>query len=176
MDGREQRRPASQGDGELPPARLRRLGDGAVLEAGVRLFHPENIEIGERVYVGHDTILKGYHDAVLRIGAGSWVGQQCFLHAAGGLTIGRDVGVGPGVRIITSTHREAGRDVPILHAPLEFAPVEIGDDSDIGVSAVLLPGTRLGRGVQVGAGAVVRGEFPDYAVLAGVPARLIRTR
>jgi acetyltransferase-like isoleucine patch superfamily enzyme len=39
---------------------------------------------------------------------------------------------------------------------------------------VLLPGTRLGRNTVVAAGAVVRGEFPDHAVLAGVPARMVR--
>ena len=40
----------------------------------------------------------------------------------------------------------------------------------------LMPGTKLGAGVLVGAGAVVKGEFPDYAVVAGVPARVLRSR
>jgi acetyltransferase-like isoleucine patch superfamily enzyme len=80
------------------------------------------------------------------------------------------------VRIITSNHIEAGRDIPILHAPIEFAGVVVGEDGDIGVGATLLPGTRLGRGVQVGAGAVVKGCFEDYAVIAGVPARVLRKR
>lgn len=140
------------------------------------VFHPENIEIGDNVYVGHQAILKGYYNNEMTIGAGSWIGQQCFFHSAGGLTLGENVGVGPGVRIITSAHAEAGCDVPILHSPLEFAPVTVGDDCDLGVNSVLLPGTVLGKGVQVGAGAVVKGEFPDYAVVAGVPAKILRLR
>ena len=170
------RKPRSHGDGVWAPEELRHCGKEVVFEAGVLLFHPENIEIGDWVYVGHQAILKGYYKNVMRIGAGTWIGQQCFFHGAGGLTIGRDVGVGPGVRIITSYHVEAGRDVPILHSPIEFAPVTIGDDTDIGVGATLLPGTTLGRGVQVGAGAVLKGEYPDYAVVAGVPGRVLRIR
>ena len=80
------------------------------------------------------------------------------------------------MKMITSAHTEAGLDVPILRSPLEFAPVVVGDDCDLGVGAILLPGTILGRGVQVGAGAVVKGAFPDFSVIAGVPARVIRIR
>ena len=47
---------------------------------------------------------------------------------------------------------------------------------EIGIGAILLPGTTLGAGVQVGAGAVVTGPVPDFAVVAGVPARVIRFR
>lgn len=170
------RPPRSHGDGRFELADFARLGADVVFERDVLVFHPENIEVGDCVYVGHQAILKAYYKNRMRIGAGTWIGQQCFLHAAGGLTIGQDVGIGPGVKIITSYHEEAGRGVPILHAPIAFEAVEIGDGTDLGVNAVILPGTRLGRGVQVGAGAVVKGEFGDFAVIAGVPARLLRTR
>ncbi len=166
----------SHGDGRFRPDQLAQLGQGVVFERGVMVFHPENIEVGDNVYVGHQTILKGYYKNKMVIGSGTWIGQQCFFHSAGGLSIGRNVGIGPGVRIITSHHVEAGRQTPILHSPLAFAPVVIGDDTDIGVNAVILPGAVLGRGVQVGAGAVVKGTFPDYAVIAGVPARVVRIR
>lgn len=171
------RPPKSHGDGRFSPADFRRLGERVVFERGVLVFHPERVDIGDDVYVGHHAILKGYYNADMRIGAGCWIGQQCFFHSAGGLTLGEDVGVGPGVRIITSAHTEAGRATPILHGPIETAPVLVGAGSDIGVSATLLPGVTLGRGVQVGAGALVTpGDYPDYAVLAGVPARLLRLR
>ncbi len=170
------RPPRSHGDGEFSPEQFRRLGSDVVLERGVMVFHPENIEIGDCVYVGHQTILKGYYKNLMEIGAGTWIGQQCFFHSAGGLVLGRNVGVGPGVRIITSAHVEAGRGLPILHSPIEFEPVVIGDDCDLGVGSTVLPGARLGRGVQVGAGAVVKGHFPDYSVIAGVPARVLRLR
>jgi acetyltransferase-like isoleucine patch superfamily enzyme len=54
--------------------------------------------------------------------------------------------------------------------------VVIEDDADLGVGAIVLPGVRIGRGAQVGAGAVVTKDVPDYAVVAGVPARVVRER
>lgn len=147
-----------------------------MFEPGVLVFHPENVEIGSDVYVGHQTILKGYHTGRMVIGDGTWIGQQCFFHAAGGLTIGCDVGIGPGVRILTSSHRLDELDHPILHSGVQFAPVVVEDGSDIGVGAILLPGARVGRGAQVGAGAVVTGAVEPYAIVAGVPARPIGSR
>ncbi len=140
------------------------------------IFHPENVRVGAGVYVGHQAILKGYYKAQMVIGDGTWIGQQCFFHSAGGLEIGAKVGIGPGVRIITSAHQEAGRELAILDSPLRFAPVVIEDDADIGVSAVILPGVRIGQGAQVGAGALVAEDVPAYAVAAGVPARVQRMR
>jgi len=147
-----------------------------VLESGVLVFHPHNVEIGENVYIGHDTILKGYHINKLVIGDGSWIGQQCLLNSAGGIAIGRNVGIGPGTKIITSFHLEEGIDKPILHCRLGFAPVAIEDDADIGVGTIILPGVTIGRGVQVGAGSVVTHNVADYDVVAGVPARTLRNR
>lgn len=166
----------SHGSGEVVLERFASLGKGVVIEPGVLVFHPEQIEIGDEVYVGHQTILKGYYKNRMRVGAGTWIGQQCFFHSAGGLTIGRDVGVGPGVKIITSTHAEEGIDRPILHSRLTFAEVVIEDDADLGVGCVVLPGVTIGKGAQVGAGAVVSKSIPAYAVAAGVPARVLRYR
>ena len=140
------------------------------------VFHPENISLGRNVYVGHQTILKGYYKNELRIGDETWIGQQVFMHAAGGLTIGARVGIGPGVKILTSEHREAGREVPVLFSPLELAPVVIDDDADLGIGAIVLPGVHVGRGAVVGAGAVVTRDVPAYAVVAGSPARILRHR
>ena len=92
------------------------------------------------------------------------------------VTIGARVGIGPGVKIITSVHAEAGRGVPVLFSPVEMAAVVIEDDSDLGVNSVILPGVRVGRGAVVGAGAVVTEDVPAYAVVAGVPARVLRMR
>jgi acetyltransferase-like isoleucine patch superfamily enzyme len=166
----------SHGTGAFRPEDLGRVGPDCVFEAGVLVFHPENVELGENVYVGHQTILKGYYTNRMSIGDQTWIGQQCFLHSAGGLTIGARVGIGPGTRILTSYHGEAGRNVPILASPIELAEVIVEDDADLGVSCVILPGVRVGRGAQVGAGAVVAEDVPPYAVVAGVPARVLRER
>lgn len=174
MAGEGYQQVVSHGTGEFSPNQFARLGQNVVFEAGVLVFHPENIEIGDGVYIGHYTILKGYYKNRMVIGDGTWIGQQCFLHSAGGLVIGHNVGIGPGVKIITSYHTLDEMDKPILHSAIVFAPVTIGDDSDIGVGAVILPGVHVGRRVQVGAGAVVTSDVADYAIVAGVPAKVIR--
>ncbi|MDP3274401.1 MAG: acyltransferase [Deltaproteobacteria bacterium] len=166
----------THGDGSFELSQFRELGDECVFEAGVLVFHPENITLGRNVYVGHYAILKGYYKNELRVGDGTWIGQQCFFHAAGGLTIGCNVGIGPGVKIITSVHDEVGRGMPILHAPVTFAPVVIEDDADIGINATILPGVTIGRGALVGAGAVVNRDVPPYAIVAGIPAKILRER
>ncbi len=166
----------SHGTGQFTPEQFRALGDDCVFEPGVLVFHPENITLGRNVYVGHYAILKGYYRNEMRVGDRTWIGQQCFFHAAGGLTIGARVGVGPGVKIITSVHAEAGRGVPVLYSPVETAPVVIEDDADLGVNSVILPGVTVGRGAIVGAGAVVARDVPPYAVVAGVPAKVLRYR
>ena len=127
----------SHGDGSFVSDDFAGLGDHCVIEPGVMVFHPENITLGENVYVGHRAMLKGYHRNEMVIGDNTWIGQDCFFHSAGGLTIGNTVGIGPGVRILTSTHRDPGTPNPIMEGELVFAPVRIGDGSDIGIGASL---------------------------------------
>jgi acetyltransferase-like isoleucine patch superfamily enzyme len=66
--------------------------------------------------------------------------------------------------------------VPILSSPIQFAPVIIEDDCDLGVGVVVLPGVRIGKGAQIGAGAVVAEDVPAYSVAIGVPAKVTRQR
>ena len=172
----EPRRYFSHGTGEIELERFRAIGENVIFERGAMVFHAEMISLGSNIYVGHYAILKGYHDAPMRIGDNTWIGQQCMFHSAGGLTIGRNVGIGPGVQILTSQHVEAGRDIPILFGPVEKGPVVVEDDCDIGWGAIVLPGVTIGRGTVVGAGAVVTRDSAPYSVVAGVPARLLRTR
>jgi len=178
MHDAQSRKPAriSHGSGQFDRSRFSRIGKGVVIEPGVLVFHPENIEIGDDVYIGHYTILEGYHSGGMVIGSGTWIGPQCFFHSAGRLVIGSSVGIGPGVKIITSFHAEEGKSKPILHSRIEFAPVTVENDVDVGTGAIILPGVTIGRGAQVGAGAVVTRDVPAYAVVAGVPARVGRTR
>ncbi len=183
----------SHGSGRCSRSDLASCPDSVVLEEGVLIFHPENVYLGEDVYVGHGAQLKGYYKNQLRVGRGTWIGQAAFLHAAGGITIGQNVGIGPHVCVLTSSHvlpprpaplpaagepstAEAEVDeVPILHRPLQFAPVTLEDGCDIGVGAILLPGVTIGRLAQVGAGAVVTSSVAPRTVVAGNPARVLRS-
>ena len=169
--------PSSHGSGQIDREQLSACGHSVVIEDGALIFHPENVEIGDEVYIGHYAILKGYYKNALRIGARSWIGQGAFLHSAGGLTIGERVGIGPGAKIITSQHEiPASPDVPVMDGQLLFAPVTLEDGCDLGVGAIVLPGVRIGKGAQVGAGAVVTQAVPAGAIVAGVPARIVGNR
>lgn len=166
----------SHGTGRATRKQFAHIGENVVIERGVLVFHPEHIHIGDNVYIGHNSILKGYYKNSMIIGNGTWIGQQCFFHSAGGITIGADVGIGPAVKIITSFHQGVPEGIPIMKSPLVFKPVIIEDGADIGVSSTILPGVTIGKGAQVGAGAVVTSDVDPYTIVAGVPARFMRNR
>jgi acetyltransferase-like isoleucine patch superfamily enzyme len=156
---------------------LGRCGRNVIIEDGVRIFHPENIFIGDNVYIGHDTILKGYYKHTLQIGSNSWIGQRCFIHGAGGVTIGDYAGIGPFVTLHAARHVE-GEDAesPIVFAPLSFSPIVIGNNCNIGIGATILGGVTVGDHSKIGAGAVVTRTVPAYSVAVGVPAKVLRDR
>jgi maltose O-acetyltransferase len=105
------------------------------------------------------------------IGARSRINRDCTLDMRGPLLIGHDVSVSPEVMILTGQHRH---DRPGF--AFEVHPVLIEDHVWIGSRAVILPGTSLGRGAVVAAGAVVSGRVEPMTVVAGVPARPVRMR
>jgi acetyltransferase-like isoleucine patch superfamily enzyme len=167
----------SHGTGEFRPEDFRQLGRNVIFERGVLVFHPGNIEIGDNVYIGHHTMLKGYYKNLMRIGSNTWIGQNCFLHSGGGITIGDFVGIGPGVQILTLTHiLDNDIATPIIERAQEYKPVVIENDCDIGVGAIILPGVTIGTGSMIGAGSVVTRDIEPYSIVAGNPARLVRKR
>lgn len=167
---------SSHGTGKFSLQDFKSLGENVIFEENVLVFHPDHIVIGANVYIGHNTILKAFHKNEMHIGDHTWIGQGCFFHSAGGLTIGRAVGIGPMVKILTSTHRDGPRSIPIIFNEVDSKQVIIEDGCDIGIGAIVLPGVRIGEGSFVGAGAVVTKDVPPYSVVAGVPARVIRER
>jgi len=166
----------THGTGDFLTSDFKKIGNNVIFEKGVMAFHPENIILGENIYIGHQTILKAYYKGLMIIGDGTWIGQQCFFHSAGNISIGKNVGIGPGVKIITSYHSEEGKDKPILHSELIFKEVVIEDDVDLGVGSIILPGVTIGKGAIVGAGAVVTVNIPPFHVVAGVPAKTLYVR
>ena len=108
------RRFRTHGDGHFQPAELATLGDDVIFEDGVRVWHPETVHIGTNVYLGHDAMIKGYPRGIIEIQDDTWIGQGVFMHGAGGIKIGRKVGVGPFVRMLTSAHEIPPRDQTIL--------------------------------------------------------------
>ena len=166
----------SHGSGKFKIEDFKKVGDNVIFEEGALVFYPENIEIGNNVYIGHNTILKGYYKSEMIIGDHTWIGQCCFLHSAGGIKIGKAVGIGPMVKILTSIHKEEELSKPILFNDLEFGEVIIGDGCAIGIGSIILTGVKIGEGSIVGAGAVVTKNVEPYTVVAGAPAKVLRKR
>lgn len=147
-------------------------------ESNTTILHRENINMGKGVYIGKNTYINGYHRAEggVKIGDRTWIGPGCYLHGAGGITIGNDVGIGPHVKILTSNHTAEDTEIPVKDTPLEFKQVIIGDWCDIGMGAIILPGITIGKGAIVGAGSVVTKNVKSFEVVAGNPARVLCRR
>jgi acetyltransferase-like isoleucine patch superfamily enzyme len=156
-------------------ALLAGLGDGAHVGRSVSIVHPGTFTLGVGVFLGDQAILQGRHDGRCILGDRVWVGPQAFLDARD-LTIGDGVGIGPGVRVLGAEHSGEPIDRPVIETDQEVRPVRIEAGADIGTGAVILPGVTVGRGAIVGAGAVVTRDVPPEAVVAGVPARVLRQR
>lgn len=166
----------THGDGTYRHEDFKACGSNVVIENGVLIFHPENISIGNNVYVGHQTILKGYYKNEMSIYNDVWIGQQCFFHSGGGIVIKDGAGIGPKVSIISSMHDGSGRTCPVMSSDIIFKSVIIGIGCDIGCGAIILPGVEIGEGSIIGAGSVVTKNVPPYEVWAGIPAKQISKR
>ena len=159
----------------LMRAMCRASGDGLQVGPDVVLKHPETLEFGNCVFVGAQAMIQGRFDGTCRIGNHVWIGPQAYFDARH-LVLEDYVGWGPGAKVLGSTHTGQPSDVPIIKTDLIIKPVVIGFGADIGMNASILPGVRIGQQAVVGAGAVVTQDVPDYAVVAGVPARVLYFR
>jgi len=104
-----------------------------------------------------------------------FIGDECFLDLADGITLEDHVTIA--ARVTLLTHLNVGfKDHPLQeHFPAYSAPVHVGRGSFIGANSVVLAGVKIGRNSLVSAGAVVISDVPDNSVVAGVPAKVIKT-
>lgn len=110
----------------------------------------------------------------IRIGSRNYFNRNVMLDACGLIEIGDDNMFGPDIYITDSNH-SFGPTISPGHAPMRVGHVKIGHRCWIGARAVILKDVELGDGCVVGAGAVVTKSFPAGSVIAGVPARCVRT-
>ncbi|GLF95702.1 acyltransferase [Streptomyces yaizuensis] len=164
--------------------RFRRLGEGTRLAFPQGTVFGEGwIELGDHCIIGEQvTLTAGMMpgldlgpDPILTLGNGVVLGRGSHVIADTRVTIGSDTYCGPYVYITSTNHSYDDPDQPVGKQWPRTEPVEIGPGCWLGTGAVVLPGARLGRNVVVAAGAVVRGEVPDHCVVAGAPARVVRS-
>jgi len=123
-----------------------------------------NIEHGADIGTGKGII----------IGDNSGIGVNCTVKRA---IIGKNVMMGPSVVFIGSNHAFSDPEKPLQEqGSVECPPIEVGDNVWIGTNVIVLPGRKIGKSSIVGAGAVVTKDVPEYAIVAGNPAKVIRYR
>jgi acetyltransferase-like isoleucine patch superfamily enzyme len=156
-------------------AMCKSAGNELQVEPNVTLKHPETFELGDCVFIGAQTMIQGRFDGVCKIGSHVWIGPQSYFDARD-LVLDDYVGWGPGAKVLGSAHTGVPTNEPIIRTDIVIRPVRVGFGADIGMNASLMPGVRIGAHSIIGAGAVVTHDIPDYAIAAGVPARVIKDR
>ena len=144
------------------------VGRGSRIDPTVKFV----VGSGESASIGGNANIKGGSEFVapFTIGDGVFINNGAYVRK--NVTLGDRVNIGPFVRLISDTHeigparRRAGKTV--------FPPINIEDGAWIGAGATVLGGVTVGRGSIVAAGAVVTRNVPEGALVAGVPARVIR--
>jgi acetyltransferase-like isoleucine patch superfamily enzyme len=159
----------------LMRALCKRVGDDLQVGPDVVLKHPETMEFGDCVLIGAQTMIQGRFDGTCQIGSHVWIGPQAYFDARH-LVLENYVGWGPGAKVLGSAHTGVPNTDQIITTGLVIKPVTVSFGADIGMNASILPGVHVGAHSIVGAGAVVTHDVPDYAIVAGVPARVIRDR
>lgn len=127
---------------------------GQPLDSSVRMFPPFYTAFGKTTRVGKEV----------------FINFGCTFLDQGGITIEDGVFIGPGAKILTEGHPEE----PELRHTLYTEPVVIRRKAWIGAGAMILPGVTVGENAIVAAGAVVTKDVPDNAIVAGVPAKVLR--
>jgi acetyltransferase-like isoleucine patch superfamily enzyme len=133
------------------------------------------LEIGGWVHLGDHTRLRA-HEGTLRVGDKCVVGRETTVNCYLDVEIGAGTLVSDWVYIGDFDHATADVHRPIKDQGIVKSPVRVGPGSWLGVKASVLRGTWIGRGSVVAAHTVARGRYPDLAVIAGVPGRVVRDR
>lgn len=181
------------------PKLLAKCGHKCLFGKNIVLRNPGRVALADEVVIDDAVVLdaKGV-DSAIRIGNCSFLGGNVKLSCSSSkITIGNDVSIGPdsfiraglgditlgsnctvgAQAIIISGNPSYGRlDIPMKKQVGSGKGVTIGDDIWIGVGARIIDGVHVGNGSVIGAGSVVIDDVPDYAIVAGVPAKVIGSR
>jgi acetyltransferase-like isoleucine patch superfamily enzyme len=133
------------------------------------------VELGRWSWLGHGTKIR-CHEGAVSIGAKTVMGQECTISAYQHVSIGRECVIADRVMMIDFDHGMVEVERPIRVQGIYKRDVRVGSNVWIGHGAQILRGVTVGDNAIVGAGAVVTKDVPANAIVAGVPARLLRMR
>lgn len=134
------------------------------------------IVLGTRPSISPDVVFSNAER--ITIGSGVRLGSRCHIWAGpseGRITIGDDVLFGPEVMLTAATY-DFNAGSPVTDQPMREGDITVGNDVWLATRAVVLPGSIIGDGAIVAAGAVVKGEVPAMAIVAGSPAKIVGWR
>jgi acetyltransferase-like isoleucine patch superfamily enzyme len=184
---------------KLYPILLGSCGRGVAFGTGVVLRHPHKIHIADNVVVDDGCCLdaKGTDNKGITLGRGVFLGRNAILSCKNGdIVIEDEANIGFNTEIFSASRVRVGRkvliaaytylvggdhlydrvDVPVLDQGRTAAGIDIGDHVWLGAHVVVTDGSRVGRDAIIGAGAVVVGEIPEFAIAVGTPAKVVRDR
>ncbi len=157
------------------------LGSRSIMRAPLILLGRGRISLGNRCMIREGArieLVTQYEgrtfEPELIIGENTSFEQGCHITCAQRIEIGTGVAITERVGIFDILHGYETIGIPIRQQPLRTAPVKIGDNTLVGMGAVIQPGVTIGRHCVIGANSVVTREIPDYSVAVGAPARVIR--
>lgn len=125
---------------------------------------------GKNVDIGKNAKLS----SKLSIGDRSGIDDRCYIQ--GRVIMGNDIMMAPEVAIIATNHNYNRIDIPMNQQGHIEKTITIGNDCWIGYRAIICAGVNIGDGCIIAAGSVVTKDVPPYSIVAGVPARVIKSR
>ena len=160
------------------------VGYNTIIEDGAEIncLSLQGIKLGNRVTIGKYAIIRpsniygGPIGEGLTMGDNSNIGPYNYIGCSGKITIGNNVMLAPRVSIYAENHVFDHPEILIRDQGVEKKEVIIEDDCWIAANSILLAGVTIGKGSVVAAGSVVTENVPPYSVVAGVPAKWIKSR
>lgn len=153
---------------------FKKYGNSGYIGKPLVISGKKNISIGSRVRIYPGLRMEAIDNGTIEIQDNVSIGQNFHCTSAGKLVIGRNSTISGNTFITCIDHEYRNIAQHIMEQPMIVKDTIIGENCFIGYGVAIQAGTKLGKQCIVGANAVVRGDFPDYSVIAGVPAKIIR--
>lgn len=135
----------------------------------------DNFTLGKYSIIECTGVLRNIGNS-LKIGNNVGINHYCFIGVRGDIIIGDNVIFGPRVSIFSENHNFDRLDIPIKEQGVTKSTTVIGNDVWIGAGVNIMSGVTIGNGVVIAAGAVVTKDIQDFAIVAGIPAKIIKMR